>query len=114
MPSLEYDEEHVRVSLTGWEQLMALHRPVTVERSSIVAVEIVQHPFRALRGFRVGTWIPWVMAFGTYRHSDGKDLVAVYRKQPAVRILLRNEPYSAILASVPEPESFEVLGSTVA
>lgn len=100
MPTLRLEGESIRIGLSGWEQLAALHRPIAVPRGAVVRAEELAKPFRALRGFRVGTWIPGLLAYGTYRHRGGRDFVAIRRGRPAVRLVLRNERYAAVLVSV--------------
>lgn len=114
MPDLRTEGEAIRIGLSRWEQLAALHRPIVLPRRSIVRVEELAKPFRALRGFRIGTWFPGLIAYGTYRHSGGKDFVAIRRGRPTVRLVLRNERYAAVLVSVDRPvagEEFAAAGT---
>lgn len=104
MPTLRLEGDLIRIGLSRWEQLAAIHRPIALPRRAVVRVEKFAKPFRALRGLRIGTWFPGLIAYGIYFHRGGKDFVAIRRGRPAVRLVLRNERYAAVLVSVDQIE----------
>ena len=59
---------------------------VSVPLASIRSVRVSDDPWAELRGMRYpGTRLPRVVALGTWRHSLGRDFVAVYGKGPGGR-----------------------------
>lgn len=113
MATLRLERELIRIDLSPWEQLAALHRPLAVRRRAVVQVEEFAKPFSALRGIRFGTWVPALIAYGTFRHREGKDFVAVRRGRPALRLVLEGGRYAAIVVSV-DPDEAGDLAAAVA
>jgi len=102
---LDVDANELRVRLTPFERLLALHGEIDVPRSSIRSVEVVDAPLSRLRGARApGTGFPGLIAYGTFRHRHGKDFLAVRRGQQAVRLSLAEHEFAALIIGVGAPE----------
>lgn len=89
MAHLVINEGKLRLNLSPLEILGAFHLSPEVSLSEVSSVEVVQNPWTrdVLKGFRApGTGIPYVIMLGTMRYSQGKDLVAIYRRKPAAII----------------------------
>ena len=105
MASLDVYPDEVRVRLSPFERLMALHGEIDVPRKSIRSVEVVDAPLSRLQGVRApGTGFPGLIAYGTFRHRHGKDFIAVRRGQQAVRLTLGGHEFAALILGVDDPE----------
>ncbi len=97
--------ESLHLSLSGWEQLGSLHADIRVPLGHVVRAEIMENPYRVLRGFRApGLGIPGVILLGTIKSHGKKDFVAIYRHRTAVMVHLRDEPFERFIVSCDEPE----------
>jgi len=106
MAKLIVDGPDLVVHLSSLEKLGALRGDVRVPLSTVRSAELEPHPFATLRGIRVGTGIPGVIALGTRRFAHGQDFTAVVGGKPAVRVDLSQESsFSRLVVSVPDPDS---------
>ena len=96
----------VVVHLASWEKLLAMHGDISFPAAAIAEVTVVRRPFTGIRGVRSpGTGFPRIVAYGTYRHRDGKDLVLIHLGQPAVRLVLVDQEFSAVLLGARRPDA---------
>jgi hypothetical protein len=103
----EGDELVVRLSLV--EKLAAVHDDVSVPWASVRYVRVSGSPFRELRGLRVGTGIPWLVALGTWYARGGKTFAAIHRGAQGVVAELDGAPFRKLVVSM--PDAAEVAGS---
>jgi hypothetical protein len=96
----------VEVVLSQAERLAALRGDVSAALDEIADVQVSPHPFGELRGIRApGTGVPGVIALGTWRHRGGKDFVAIYRRRPAVVVLLAAGcEFERLIVGVEDPD----------
>lgn len=105
MAKLIIDGPDLVVQLSSLEKLGALRGDVRVPLRTVQSAEVVPHPFGALRGIRVGTGIPGVIALGIRKFAHGQDFTAVVGGKPAVRVDLSDEsPFSRLVVSVDDPD----------
>jgi hypothetical protein len=99
MPAILVTPHHLRVSFTRAEKVLGLVHDVAVERSAVIAVEVVENGLGAPRGLRApGLGLPWTRKIGTWRRRGGvRSLVSVRRDQPALRIALKDAPYDELV-----------------
>jgi hypothetical protein len=72
----------------------------SVRLAAVGAVRVSDDPWSELRGMRApGTGLPRVIALGTWRHSLGRDFVAVYGKRRAVVVDLAGERFAQLVVS---------------
>jgi len=106
MAKLIVDGPDLVVRLSSLEKLGAMHGDVRVPLSTVQSAEVEPHPWGALRGIRVGTGIPGVIALGIRRFAHGQDFTAVVGGKPAVRVdLSEASPFSRLVVSVDDPDS---------
>ena len=106
MAKLIVDGPDLVVKLSSLEKLGALRGNVRVPLTTVQSAEVEPHPWGALRGIRVGTGIPGVIALGIRRFVHGQDFTAVVGGKPVVRVDLSQEsPFSRLLVSVDDPDS---------
>ncbi|HUW77451.1 MAG TPA: hypothetical protein VMV52_01720 [Candidatus Nanopelagicaceae bacterium] len=92
------------MSLSGWEQLAALHADIRIPLHNIADVEISDRPWRILRGIRApGTGFPGVIMVGTMRWKKRKDFCAIYGRRPVIVVNLRNEAFSRLIVTCDQP-----------
>ena len=103
MPTLTVEDDELVVGLSGLERLAAFHfADVRLPIASITAVEVEPDVWKALRGIRApGAGIPGVIAYGTRRHSGGRDLALVTGgHRPGLRVDFgERSPYARLVIS---------------
>jgi hypothetical protein len=91
------------VRLTPLEKLGALHGDIRVPLSAVRSAELELHPWRKLRGARVGTGLPGVIVLGTLHGTFGKDFVAVYGHRPATLVELNGQKFQRLIVCTADP-----------
>lgn len=88
MVTLLLDGTRLEVALSLSEKALAFRKGnVFVERSEITRVQLTEDAWTWLRGVRApGTFVPGVLAVGTWRSAGGKDFALIRRGRPAVVI----------------------------
>jgi hypothetical protein len=83
-------EQSVEVRLARWEKALGLMRDLTLARSDISDVEVVQNPVReAMRGgMKVGLRVPWLLFVARTIRLD--KLFIVRRNVPGLTFAVRN------------------------
>jgi hypothetical protein len=72
----------------------------SVPLEAVGAVRVSDDQWHELRGMRApGTGLPGVIALGTWRHSLGRDFVAVYGRRSAVVVDLSAQRFSRLVIS---------------
>lgn len=103
MAWLEIVDHQLHVRFSRVERLLGLVRDVRVPLSSVTAVSRLGSWSEA-RGLRVGLGLPGICLLGTWRWRGRRQLVALRRGRPALRIWLHGEKYDELLVSTPEAE----------
>lgn len=94
------------VGLSAWETVGSLHRDVTVPRDSVRAVHVAANGLSEVSGFRApGTFVPWVVALGTFWRRSGREFAVAYRSRPAVVIELENAKFRRMVVATKNPEA---------
>ncbi len=101
---LRIDDRAVIVSLSAMEKLQALHRNVTVPRTSVIGARRVPDGMAELRGRGTGTGLPGVMMVGTVRNSSGVTFAVCRARRPAVVLDLAGHSYDRIVVTVDNPD----------
>ncbi len=83
-------EQSVEVRLALWEKVLGLMRDLTLARSDISDVEVVENPVReAMRGgMKVGLRLPWLLFVARTIRLD--QLFVVRRNVPGLTFAVRN------------------------
>ena len=99
MALLKLQDNKVKISLSNWEKIGALHRDPEMPFSEIESIEFVTDPWtsKIMRGVRApGTGIPYVIMLGTLRNFRGwKAFCAVYKRKPAVVINFKSGSFNS-------------------
>ena len=85
------------LQLSFWERIGALHKSLTIDKSSLIEKKVADKPWRnsVLRGIRApGTGFPFLILLGTMRYRGGKDFTAIYKKSPVTIYEFENTSYN--------------------
>jgi hypothetical protein len=109
MANLAIEGAELVVHLSAVEKLAAVRgSDARFALSSVTDVAVEPNAWAALRGIRApGTGIPNVIAYGTLRHRDGKDLALVRGgKKPGLRVDFSPEaPFARLIVTVADPDA---------
>lgn len=100
MVTLLLDSAQLEVSLSVTERALAFTREdIRVDRSMIEKVQLTDDPWTWLRGVRrPGTFVPGIVAAGTWHSIAGTDFVMVRGRRPGVVVDLAEEaPYQRLV-----------------
>lgn len=98
--------DDVRVVLSSWERLGALHAGPVVARSAIRSARVARPRFEEVRGLRIGTMVPRRLALGRFVGRGYRDFVALRWSAPGVVVELDAGAagFDRLVVSVPDPE----------
>ena len=101
MPRLELTDRELIVHLSFWEMLAALHKSVRVPLTHVRGATEDAGYSGADMGIRLpGTYLPGVIAAGTYYNNGDKQFVYVTRKTHPVVIELTDGSFARIVLGV--------------
>ena len=107
MAEVELTKETLIVHVQGADQLWALKSRLEIPLSHVVGAEA--DPEVALgwwKGIRApGTYLPGVIAAGTFYQEGEKVFWDVHEPEKTVVIRLRDEKYSRLVVEVEDPDS---------
>jgi hypothetical protein len=114
MAYVEILEDGVAIRLAPFERLAALRGDVVVPRACVRGAEVLDTPMKHLPRWRtLGTAVPG-LAYGTFRQRGRKEFVAVRGRRRALRILLAEHAFTALVVSAEDPDSLAARISTLA
>lgn len=103
MPTLELTDRELIVHLGFWEMLAALHRSIRVPLANVRGATDDQGYSGSDMGLRApGTYLPGVIAAGTYHKAGDRQFVYISGKAQPVVIELDNERFARIVVGVPD------------
>jgi hypothetical protein len=93
------------VQMSLGEKAEALHRDLTVPRSAVTGVRIVEDGLAEVHGLKMpGTGIPGVIMVGTWLSSEGSTFAVCHGRGPAIVIDLAGQHVDRIIMTVPNAE----------
>ena len=112
MSTVEVHDDELRLRLTRFERLLALHADVAVPWPAVTGVEVVPDAYTAVVGVRApGLGLPGLRLLGTWRTPRGPEFVDVTGHAPGVRIALRDQPFVSLLVSSADADALAALVS---
>lgn len=103
MPTLELTDRELIVHLGFWEKLAALHASIRVPLANVRGATDDEGYGGADMGLRApGTYLPGVIAAGTYHKKGDRQFVYISGKAHPVVIELANERFARIVVGVPD------------
>ena len=95
MANLVIDGDHLRLTLSRWEQIGALWPAPQARLDQVDSIEFVENLWstQVLRGVRApGTGFPYFVMIGVMRGLKTKDFCVIKRKKPGVIITFSSGP----------------------
>lgn len=87
----------------GWDRVWSLRREVRLPLACVTGAR-VEDPPPEPRGLRApGTYLPRILAAGTYRRRRGKEFFAARLREPAVVVDLAGAAFERIVVGVDDP-----------
>ncbi|GAA1820441.1 hypothetical protein HC028_12100 [Planosporangium flavigriseum] len=105
MTEIVLTEDFLQLKLTTTEKVVTTHGDISVPRSAITAVEIVDDALGAAHGLRIGLGLPGVRKLGTWVSRSGREFVDVRKGQPAIRVQLTGQSLSSLLLGTDDPQA---------
>ena len=102
MATLTVDGDRLRVGFPRKEKVLGVVGDLDVPVSSVTGAAEVRS-WREVKGWRVGLGLPGVWLLGTWRWKGRRQLVALRKGRPAVRVTLSGEKYDELLIEAPDP-----------
>jgi hypothetical protein len=110
MSTVDVHDEELRLRLSRFERLLALHGDVVVPWRAVTGVEVVPDAYTAVVGLRApGLGLPGLRLLGTWRTSHGAEFVDVTGHRPGVRIALRDQPFASLLVGTADADALAAL-----
>jgi hypothetical protein len=97
MPRISVTSSTLHVELSPFERLASLVREVKVPLEHLRSARVAHDPWQELRGLRVGTAVPRLVARGRFYHRGGRDFVFVRRGEQAVVVELDGDHYARLV-----------------
>jgi hypothetical protein len=103
MATLEREGSELVVKLSALEKFGAgVRHDVRVPWSAVRYVRVSDSPLRELRGLRLGTAIPGLVALGTWFVRGGRSFAAAHRGSKGVVVELDGTRYRKLVVSCPD------------
>jgi hypothetical protein len=102
---VQVTDESVEVLLSRWQKVLGLMRDITVPRSDVSDVRVVDDPMRETMatGIKVGLRLPWLYYVARTIRLD--QAFVVRRGMPALSFAVRNhDPLRRVLVSTPDAD----------
>lgn len=92
------------VEIKGWDQVWALKRRLDIPLDHVTGIRAAADEIA--RGIRIpGTYVPGVIAAGTFYDMGEKVFWAVHDSERAIAIDLHDEDYSMLVLEVADPDA---------
>jgi hypothetical protein len=104
MIDVDLDDERLRVRFTSTEALLGGLRDVDVPTGAVASVEPLPDPWCAVHGKRSGVGVRGISLLGCWHGPECRQLVALRRDLPAVRIRLHGCEHDELLLSTPHAD----------
>ncbi|OPZ29441.1 MAG: hypothetical protein BWZ02_01004 [Lentisphaerae bacterium ADurb.BinA184] len=105
MVSIETAGDDVTLRVLGSHRMWAVKRTIRFKRQQVVTAAPAERGLWPPWCRCPGTALPWVIVAGTYYGRGRKEFWDHVRKGKAIRIDLRNGPYTRIVVDVADPET---------
>jgi len=104
MIDVDLAEDRLRLHFTAAETVVGLVHDLDEPLSAVSSATMLRDPWHEVHGWRIGLGLPGVWLLGTWWRPGSRQLVAMRRDQPALRIRLRESHYDELLVSTPHPD----------
>ena len=112
MVTIELKGSQYIFSIRGFHQFWALKSKINVPKDAIVKAYQDQEELHKYCGFRVGTYIPFIIIAGTYYLKNKTNFWDMTREKNTIIVELKNHHYNKLYIEVKDPEAaIELLNS---
>lgn len=105
MAKVTINPANLRVELTVAEQILGIHRSLTLPGKQVIGAQALGKRWWATLGLRIGTGIPGLMIAGTFVRKGDWAYVSWKKGQKPLQINLSGNKYSRIVVGVDDAEA---------
>ena len=106
MVKIERQGDNVVFTVLGLHKLWAFESKLTIPFDHITSVHADLSSLNGWKGVRMpGTYIPFVISAGTFRHAGTKDFWDVTDPKKALIVELKDEEYEKLFIEVEDTEA---------
>jgi hypothetical protein len=116
MAHLVINDGFARLQFSLLEALGAIHSSPEIALTEIESVEIVSNPWssKVLKGFRIGTGVPYIALLGTMKYIKGKDFCIIYKRRPNAVITMKSGPFKRWIFEIKDMSEIDALKKAIA
>lgn len=96
-------EKKIKFKIIGFHQIWALQSEIIVDKENIVNAYQDQAELKKWKGFRIGTYIPYLITAGTFSWKGQRNFWDVSNKRNTIIVTLRNHTYTKLYIEVKNP-----------
>lgn len=105
MVTIETQDSNYIFKIKGLHKIWALKSEIIVPKDNIVKAYQDQEELHKFCGFRVGTYVPFVIIAGTYFLKGKKNFWDMTREKNTIIVELKNQYYNKLYIEVENPEN---------
>jgi hypothetical protein len=105
MVTIEVQDNNYVFHMKGLHKIWALKSKITVPKNDVIKAYQDQEELHKFCGFRVGTYVPFVIIAGTYFLKGKKNFWDMTREKNTIIVELKNHYYSKLYIEVENPEN---------
>ena len=115
MAHIVIDGDRVRLELSILEKLGALRNSPESQLSEIESVKVVANPWtnQLLKGFRIGTGIPYILLLGIMQYKNGRDFCAIYKRRPNAVVTLKSGTFKRWIFEIKDMSEIDALKKAI-
>jgi hypothetical protein len=116
MAHIVIEDGRVRLELSLLEKLGAIRSSPEIALGEVESVEVVANPWtsKVLKGFRIGTGIPYLVLLGTMQYRKGRDFCAIYKRRPNAVVTLKSGPFKRWIFEIKDMSEIDALEKAIA
>ena len=109
MVSITKNDNQFTINILGFHKFWALLNKIKVNQDQIVNVYQDLDEMKRWKGWRVGTYIPFVITAGTYYSKNKSNFWDVTNNQNTIIIELKNHRFNKLFIDVKNPDEMIAL-----
>jgi hypothetical protein len=104
MVAISKNENKYIFKIKGFHQIWALQDKITIPKNDILKVYQDSSELKKWKGFRMGTYIPFLITAGTYTWKGKRNFWDVMNKKNTIIVELQNHVYNKLYIEVENPQ----------